>query len=152
MAESTQEVATERLPYYLALDPGKATGWATWDQDGIWLDMGTVWSHQELDELLSGFPTSIKVVIYEDFILFPNKAKAQIGSRMPASVAIGKIETYAHLWGATMYQQPSGIKSIAERLTGKFTKGMAHNRTHVIDAYNHGEYWLIQNKIKQVKL
>lgn len=151
MAADTQEVI-ERFPYYLAADPGKATGWATWDKQGVWLDMGTVWSHAELDLFLSGLPTTIKVVIVEDFKLFKNKAQAQVGSRMPASVAIGKLETYAHLWGARFIKQPSGVKPIAEKLTGHHTKGMAHNKTHVLDAFNHGEYWLIQNNIKQVIL
>lgn len=146
------EVASKVEPYYLAADPGKATGWATWSKDGVITDMGTVWSHAELDDLLSGLPNTIKVVIVEDFKLFRNKAQAQIGSRMPASVAIGKLETYAHLWGARFIKQPSGVKPIAEKLTGKSTKGMDHSKTHVWDAYNHGEYWLIQNKIKQVQL
>lgn len=149
MAETAKEV---RDPYYLACDPGKATGWATWDERGIVLDMGTVYSHDELDELLSSLPSTIKVVIMEDFTLFASRAKAQIGSKMPASVAIGKIETYAHLWRASVVKQHSNIKPIAERLTGRSTKGMDHSKTHVWDAYNHGEYYLVKNKIKQVKI
>lgn len=142
----------EDNPYYLALDPGKATGWSTWDKRGIFLDKGTVWDYDELHDLLAGFPITIKVVIVEDFKLFGNKAKSQIGSRMPASLSIGRIETFAKLWGAKLVKQPSHVKSIAERLTGQSTKGMDHSKTHVIDAYNAGEYWLIQNKIKVVKL
>lgn len=151
-AAHAEEKAVERLPYYLACDPGKATGWATWDSEGIWLDMGTAWSHDELHDLLANFPTSIKVVIVEDFKLFRNKALKQTGSRMPASLSIGQIETFAKLWGAVLIKQPSGIKPIAEKLTGQKTGGLTHSKTHVIDAYNHGEYYLIQNKIKTVKL
>lgn len=151
MAATTEEVI-ERVPYYIAFDPGKATGWCTWDEDGLWLDMGTAWSHAELDDLLINFPMTIRVVIAEEFILFAKKAKAQIGSTMPASVAIGKIETYAKLWGAHFIKQPSNIKPIAEKLTGHSTKGKAHEKTHVIDAYNHGSFWLIKNGIQKVKL
>jgi len=141
-----------RHPYYLACDPGKATGWATWDDKGNPLDMGTVWNYDELHDLLAAFPITIKVVIVEDFKLFGKRAKSQIGSRMPASLSIGRIETFAKLWGASLVKQPSGVKEIAEKLTGHSTKGMDHSKTHVIDAYNIGEYWLIKNKIKQVKL
>jgi len=141
-----------RDPYYLACDPGKATGWATWDDKGNPLDMGTVWSHDQLHDLLAAFPITIKVVIVEDFTLFAKRAKSQIGSNMPASLAIGKIETFSKLWGAAFIKQSSSVKSIAERLTGHSTKGKPHNQTHVLDAYNLGEYWLIKNKIKQVKL
>lgn len=158
MAEVLKEVI-ERFPYYLACDPGKATGWSTWDEHGVWLDMGTVWSHDELHDFLAGLPITIKVVIVEDFKLFRNKALKQTGSRMPASLSIGQIDTFAKLWGATLVKQPSGVKPIAEKLTGHFTKDpktgrelMPHSRTHVIDAFNIGEYWLVHNGIKQVKL
>lgn len=123
-----------------------------WDQQGVFIDMGTVWSHAELDNFLASLTVTIKVVIVEEYILFKNKAQAQAGSRMPASVAIGKAETFAKLWGAAFIKQPSAVKAIAERLTGQSTKGMSHSKTHVLDAFNHGEYWLIKNKIKEVKL
>lgn len=152
MAQSAAEMTAERYPYYLACDPGKSTGWSTWDEKGMWLDMGTAWSHDELHDVLANFPTTIRVVIVEEFKLFGNKAKQQIGSRMPASLSIGRIETFAKLWGATLIKQPSGVKPIAEKLTGQSTKGLSHSKTHVLDAYNHGEYWLIKNKIKTVKL
>jgi hypothetical protein len=138
----------KREPYYLALDPGLHTGWATWDESGNVLNMGTTHSYDELHDLLANFHVGIKVVIVEDFFLFKHKAKQQSGSRMPAPKAIGQIETFARLWGARIEKQPSHIKPIAERMTGKRTAGMAKLRTHMWDAYNHGEYYLITNKIK----
>lgn len=120
-----------------------------WDEDGVILTMGTTKNYDELHDLLAGFPNTIKVVIFEDFYLFKHKAKEQSGSRMPAPKAIGQIETFARLWGAQTVKQPSHIKAIAERMTGKSTKGMAHNRTHMWDAYNHGEYYILKNKIRK---
>lgn len=140
----------EKEPYYLALDPGLHTGWATWDNTGTIITMGTVHSYDDLHNLLAAFPSSIKVVIIEDFILFKHKARQQSGSKMPAPKAIGQIETFARLWGANIVKQPSHIKGIAERMTGKHTSSMAKIKTHMWDAYNHGEYYLLTKKIKTI--
>ena len=146
-------------PYYLALDPGLNTGWATWDKDGEVLAMGTTRDYDDLHKKLAGLPVSIRVVILEDFKLFRNKAIQQTGSRMPAPKAIGQIETFARLWNAKIVKQPSNIKPIAENMTGKRTKNyetgrllMPKEQTHMWDAFNHGEYYLIKNNIKKIDL
>lgn len=139
-------------PYYLALDPGLHTGWAVWDKDGKFLEMGTVHSHEKLHDRLESFPSTIKVVILEDFTLWFHKARKQAGSKMPAPKTIGQVETFARLWGAEIVKQPSSIKPIAEKMTGLFTKGKPKIETHVMDAFNHGEYYLIKNSIKQIQL
>lgn len=146
------EMLQQREPYYLAVDPGLASGWATWDVKGDVITMGTAKNYDELHDVLANLPNSIKVVIIEDFVLFKHKAIKQAGSRMPAPKAIGQIETFARLWGAEIVKQPSGIKSVAEKWTGKFTDKMAHSKTHMWDAYNHGEYYLIYNRIKSLKV
>lgn len=141
----------EKEPYYLALDPGLHTGWATWDEAGVPITMGTVHSYEALHDLLAAFPTTIKVVVIEDFVLFKHKARSQSGSKMPAPKAIGQIETFARLWGAKIVKQPSHIKAIAEHSVGGIsTKGMAKIRTHMWDAYNHGNYYLIQSGVKKI--
>lgn len=138
--------------HYLALDPGLHTGWALWDNKGEFLDMGTIHGEKELHDFLAGLPTCIEVVIIEDFILFKNKAIKQAGSKMPAPKAIAQIETFARLWGAAIIKQPSNIKPIAEKMTGVKTKGKSHDQTHVLDAFNHGEYYLIKTGVKQIDL
>jgi hypothetical protein len=149
----------KREPYYLALDPGLHTGWATWDKDGVIITMGATHSYEALHDLLASFPMSIKVVILEDFVLFKHKAGQQSGSRMPAPKAIGQIETFARLWGANIKKQASNIKPMAEKMTGKKTKDyrtgkllMPKEQTHMWDAYNHGEYYLINNGIKKLSI
>lgn len=139
-------------PHFLALDPGLHTGWATWDEQGDPLDMGTTHDYDQLHKLLADFPVTIKVVIIEDFTLWYHKARKQAGSKMPAPKAIGQIETFARLWGASIVKQGSDIKPVAEKLTGIGTKGKPKIQTHVIDAFNHGEYYLIKNKIKEMKV
>lgn len=146
-------MAEQKEPYFLALDPGLHTGWATWDATGNPITMGTVHNYEALHDLLAGFPSSIKTVIIEDFILFKHKAREQVGSKMPAPKAIGQIETFARLWNAEIVKQPSHIKAIAEKMVGGMsTKNMSKIRTHMWDAYNHGNYYLIKNKIKTVSV
>lgn len=142
----------EPEPYYLALDPGTHTGWALWDKDGKFLEMGTTHSDTQLHEKLASLPITIKVVVIEDFQLWHHKAQQQAGSRMPAPKTIGAVETFARLWGARIVKQPSNIKPIAERMTGVSTKGKQKSQTHVLDAYNHGEYYLIKNKVKEIRI
>lgn len=139
------------MAYYLSADPGLHTGWALWDDKGKFLEMGTTHSNDELHKKLEGI-SGIKVVIYEDFLLFKHKASKQVGSRMPASQAIGILETFARQWGAEIVKQPSHIKDTAERLSGMKTKRLAKHLTHKIDAYNHGYFYLVRNKIIEVKL
>lgn len=143
----------EREPYYLAADPGTHTGWAVWDKDGGFIRMGTTHGDNELRELLNTFST-IKIVIIEDFRLWKHKARDQAGSRMPAPKAIAILETYANIWKAKTILQPSNIKGNAENLTGVRTvdengKKLPKDQTHVIDAYNHGEYYLIGQGIRR---
>lgn len=140
-------------PYYLAADPGLHTGWAIWDMKGECLDFGTTHDYDELHEKLESLPKdTIKVVIIEDYTLWYHKAQKQAGSKMPAPKAIGQLETFARQWGATIIKQDSNIKGIAERLTGRTTKGIPKIQTHVLDALNHGDYYLIKNKIKEMTL
>jgi hypothetical protein len=145
-------VAESVDPYYLALDPGVHTGWATWYETGLLRSMGTTHSEEELHELLDAFPKTIKIVIIEDFTLWRHKAKAQAGSKMPAPKAIAQIETFARQWGSEIVKQDSDIKSTAEKWTGQSTKGVPKIQTHVMDALNHGEYYLIKNGLKEIDL
>lgn len=142
----------DETPYYLAVDPGLHTGWAVWRQDGMFLEMGTTNDYDELHKKLESLPNTIKVVVIEDFTLWYHKAKRQAGSKMPAPKAIGQVETFARLWGAEIVKQGADIKPIAEKWTGVSTKLVPKIQTHVLDAFNHGEYYLIKNKVKQIKL
>lgn len=141
---------------YLSYDPGKITGWARFQDNGEVVETGQL----TIDELLAHVENMtllnetdpIKVIIVEDFILFKHKAQQQTGSRMEASQAIGILRTLAERTGATFFLQPSNIKSMAERFTQVSPKGQAHNKTHWIDAFNHGAYYLIQQGIRKTEL
>lgn len=140
---------------YLALDPGTSTGWARFNVQGVMTDFGTCKSLDELIDLLDAMDPPM-VVIYEDFTLFQGKAIQQSGSNMPASKAIGIIESAARRWdGVQVIKQRSNIKPIAERLSGVKPKG-SHDKSHHVDAFNHGYYYLtkigvLQSRAKPIR-
>jgi hypothetical protein len=134
---------------YISFDPGLATGWAMWDEGGDFIDMSTVWDYDELCRFFENLPTIPSTIIYEVFTLDPNVPQG--GSDMPAAIATGIIYAHAHINRCEIVKQPSSIKTVAEKW-GVSTKGISHRNTHVLDAYNHGVYYFIQNGMKQIDL
>lgn len=143
---------------YLSYDPGKTTGWARFNDDGSAVEYGQV----SLDDLIDHLDAMeklhetdpVRTIIVEDFTLFSRMAKQQAGSKMEASQAIGMLKAFAARCGPTtlfVLQDPK-IKAVAEKLTQLSPKGMAHSRTHWIDAFNHGAYYLINAGIRQTQL
>ena len=142
----------EKSPYFVAFDPGGvATGWSVWAENGSWLDFGTAWSHEELQIFLDELPDTVKVFIIEDYKV-RNWQFNHDGSRVPTVKAIGRIEACGQRLKAKVILQDRMIKSTAEKWTGKSTKGLAKAKTHSIDAYNHGEYFLLSTGVKDIKL
>lgn len=144
----------DKAPYFLAFDPGeKATGWSAWAEDASWLDLGIAWGLDELQDLMTKFDKdrTVKVVIIEDYRIRSHQLNAHRNKRVRTIQAKGKIEAIAQLWGAKVVFQEANIKPIAEKWTGNKPKGH-HDSSHGIDAYNHGEYYLISHNIKELKL
>lgn len=125
--------------YYVSLDPGKTTGWATFREDGWFTNRGQV-DLDDLPEFLESLDGT-KVIIYENYKLFSWKAKQQSGSNMPASQAIGMIKSYALRNDCHLIDQPPSIKPTAQMLS-QLTPIGKHSETHWVDAYNHGFYYL----------
>ena len=140
---------------YLAYDPGKTTGWAAFRDNGEVFAYGQVSLEELIDHLNEVQEWSktdpIKVIIYEDFIVYKSKAQKLTGSRMEASQAIGMIKKLASDTGAKLVQQPANIKSIAQKWTQLRPRG-SHDKSHWIDAFNHGAFYLINKGIRQTEL
>lgn len=132
---------------YLALDPGETTGWASFDKDGNVEQIGMIKDPKEFLRWLEIRGTLYKTVIVEDYKLFQRKALQQSGSDMVASRVIGGIESWADRYDVAVVKQPASIKKIAEMWSGKKPPSN-HKYSHEIDAYNHGMYYLIRNKIR----
>lgn len=131
----------------IAFDPGDTTGWATFNFDtGEDIQEGQV-DHLEMPEWLTlrnSFRPRVKRIIIEDFRLLGAKAIQQTGSRFLAVQVIGMIRLWAWPERLPITLQAPNIKPIAERISGRKPVG-AHSKSHSVDAYNHGVYWLRKN-------
>lgn len=139
--------------HLIAFDPGKTTGVAYFvngqvkAQHQIKLD--------DLDEFLEDKYERIfrnadpGVVIYENFKLFSWRAKQQSGSAMEASQAIGMIKSFARRTRASIFDQSPQIKPIGYKWAG-LTAPKNHSKSHEVDAYVHGVYWMVHGRMRQI--
>lgn len=131
--------------YILAVDPGDVTGWATleWDGGEI-IDFGQI-KAEDFPILLQSLVNIPCTIIYEDFILYRNKSRSQVGSRFKASQIIGQLKYYGSLHSIPLIRQPASILVQAAKASG-IKQPVNHSSSHEIDAINHGFYYLVQNK------
>jgi len=127
-----------------AFDPGDTTGWSrlAW-HDGTELEHGMVKFPDMPGFLYDRDLDEVVAVVCEDFRLFQHKAIQQSGSKFDAVAVIGMLRLWVYPFSNQLHLQPPSIKPIAERLSGRKPKG-AHNKSHDVDAYNHGIYYLKQ--------
>lgn len=133
----------------LAIDPGKATGWAIFE-NGVVKTMGAEHSVEAFDKWLHDVPEKfgkIDVVVMEDFRLFRHKAQQQIGSRFEASQVIGLVTSWARRHGAELVMQKADILAIAPKWS-KMPMPKDHSKSHSVSAYNHAFYYLITNDMR----
>lgn len=138
--------------HYLAIDPGHTSGWATFDQDGVFRAWGQLAGLDDLDDFLLALSPKPCTVIVEEYRLYKSKAIQQSGSKLETVQAIGVIKTHARRWKAAVIEQRADIKAIAEKWSGHSAKGIPHSQSHKVDAMNHGTYFLVKNHIIQVKI
>jgi hypothetical protein len=136
--------------HYLVVDPGGATGWATFDEicrpTGRGIERGVDNFADWIDKLED--PAS--KIIYEDFRLFGHKAIAQVGSKMEASQVIGILKLKAKEWGAELIAQQPQAHKLGAMYSGK--KPGSHATSHDIVAYNHGIYYLTRHGLINSRL
>lgn len=141
------------MSYYLAIDPGKTTGYAFFDINGKPVKKGQIKGVEDFADWFMDLDPRPTVIIYEDFILFKNKALEQTGSNMEASQVIGIIRSMARRWGVELHKQPASVLPIAQKWAGITIKEMgSHDKTHWVSAYCHGWYWLQKNKVIESRL
>jgi hypothetical protein len=137
--------------YLLSFDPGKTTGWCSFDATGNAIEWGQV----SLDELMAMCDKWEEecpaIVVYEDWLLFKHKAQKMAGSRMESSQAIGIIKNLARKCEAELVVQGSDIKPTAEKFT-QMKAPSNHAESHWVDAFNHGAYYLINKGIRKTYL
>lgn len=130
--------------HYLALDPGGSTGWATFDQKGDLVSMGTCNNRQQIYDLLKKIKPA--VIIMEDWV---SREKTPFGGdRMETIRVIGAIEFYCHIRQIPLHEQPNTIKPIGYMWAG-ISKAKSKRDSHERDAYVHGVYHLQKAGIRR---
>lgn len=93
-------------------------------------------------------------VVYEKFITYRQYAQRQVGSKQPASQAIGMLKMWAVANGIEqedIIEQPADVLQIAKKWTGVNHKG-PHSESHKFDAFNHGYYYMVKNDMAPTAL
>lgn len=130
--------------FYLAIDPGETSGWASFKKDGTPIDFGQVRQRLGVYDLLK--EQQPKFLVVEDFELFPWKSKEQSFSQFETVRVIGAIEFWAWAKAVPIVLQKPRIKPIAYKWAG-LTPQKNHSLSHGPDAYVHGVYYLQSNGI-----
>lgn len=128
----------------LSVDPGDTNGVALFDDDGQPI---TRWQC-DFDQLLKDLSDTkpIATVIVEDYRLRKGKQAQQTGSRFQAVQTIGALKHYCFLKGAEFILVNVQAKTLGAMYSG--TKPPSdHKKSHSIDAYNIGIYWLVEQGI-----
>lgn len=129
---------------YLSLDPGHASGWATFDEKGNGLSVGTVHGKTEVYDLLDEIKP--EVVICEDWITKGGKTFG--GDKMVTVRIIGAIELWCDQNLVKLHMQPNTVKGIAYKWAG-MVPPKNHKLSHETDAYVHGVYFLQKNGVRR---
>jgi hypothetical protein len=135
---------------YISFDPGLTTGYAVFRDDGSLIRSGSVYAKEnyQLYEFLQEVNAfQLKVIIIEDYRLFPWKSKAQSWDRLDTVRYIGAIQYWAYLHGVPTVEQAPNIKGIAYRWAG-ISPPKNHAMSHEPDAFVHGVYYLQSNGIR----
>jgi len=137
----------------MSIDPGGGAiksktagiGWAAWNKKGECIKFSILPSKtkEELYALLQEMQPEI--VVCEDWRSYPWSPKKRWDRETTARL-IGGIEMYCSVSGAELIMQPSNILPAAYALSGT-KRDVPKALSHGLDAYCHGFYWLVKQKI-----
>lgn len=122
---------------FLAIDPGKVSGYAFLDDEGFLKDMGQA-SLTEMPKFLDSLHTSLKVMIIENFRIRPGQNFSW--SEMDTIQVIGACKYRAHQLKVPVVLQEPQFYSIGMKWAG-VTMPKSHAISHQVVAYGHGTYY-----------
>ena len=136
----------------MSVDPGKHTGWATWEfglGDPHLLQMGVTKNETEFyDMLIKEDWMNFGYLVAEDYKIYPKAMKhgwSQQWSGAPAIHIIGALELFARQHGMQIKMQPSSVLPVGCGYIGYSYRKNVHVPNN-ISAIAHGAYWLVKNK------
>lgn len=134
---------------YLAIDPGKTTGYALFDSNGIVKFMGKIKGEDKfLDELESVVAAQqINVMIIETYRNRPGTTHSN-WSKNETSQHIGAIKRIARKAGIKVVEQePSPCLVIGLKFIGMSEQYKGKHVPDEVSALAHGTYYLRQHKV-----
>lgn len=136
---------------FLALDPGKSTGYAYFKANGEYLAGGTIRGYESAYEWFQTIPwNQLDSVIVEDFRLYTWKAQQQSWSRLETVKLIGAVEILGKMNNIPVVLQSPAHKPIAYMWAGlKVPKN--HDMSHETDAFVHGVYYLQKHGVRRAR-
>lgn len=127
----------------LVVDPGDTTGYAFFEEDGQLESKGQADFDTFLGILLA---KGYERIVVEDYRLRAGKQAQQTGSRFQAVQVIGALKLMAK-WDSIPFE----LVNVQAKTLGSMYSGVKppsdHKKSHEIDAYNIGIYWLVANDI-----
>lgn len=160
--------------YILCIDPGDMTGWATIELDGKGApkDFDNI-TFEEFSERISEYrrfnaealrsiegraESSVRefekllpvAIIYEEYRKRPG-ARHATGNKYLASQVIGITRNFATEFGIKLIAQVPANKNTGAKWSGLLPP-KRHAESHCYDAYNHGFYYLRNQRLVQTKL
>lgn len=128
----------------LVVDPGDTSGYAIFTEEGeLSVKMQGEFSH--LLELLRDAKNLTRIVV-EDYRLRGGKQAQQTGSRFQAVQVIGALKYHAYLHNIEFELATVQAKTLGSMYSG-VKPPSDHKKSHEIDAYNIGIYWLVSQGI-----
>jgi hypothetical protein len=132
----------------ISVDPGETTGVAYWEDNGTFISREALTQDEILDKVET--LSDVTVIVVEDYRLRQGKQMVQTGSRFVAVQIIGALKAYARRVGAKFVLQPANVLTVAALHSG-VKRPSNHSKSHDIDAYNHGYYYLETKGLLQPK-
>lgn len=128
----------------LVVDPGDTTGFALFQDNGIFIAKDQA-NFEDMLQILHD-TRHIERIVVEDYRLRAGKQAQQTGSRFQAVQVIGALKYHAFL-----HDIPFELATVQAKTLGSMYSGVKppsdHKKSHEIDAYNIGIYWLVDNKV-----
>ncbi len=128
----------------LVVDPGDTTGYALFYDDGELYEKGQA-DFNKMLEMLSNV-IHIERIVVEDYRLRAGKQAQQTGSRFQAVQVIGALKYHAYLHNIKFELATVQAKTLGSMYSG-VKPPSDHKKSHEVDAYNIGIYWLVSNGV-----
>ena len=122
----------------ISVDPGETSGISYWSDKGKFVEKEMLTQEELFDKIEK--LENVTAIVCEDYRLRQGKQMVQTGSRFVAVQIIGALKAYAQRVGAKFVLQPANVLTVAALHSG-VKRPSNHNKSHDIDAYNHGYYY-----------